>query len=213
MILQARKRILSASVVASRKYNQKHPGRSVEWRRKKREAKGKPVLPPGRPKKKTPNFYKRMFQQNKNFIEKNNIDFELLEEKNAEYDFKLRQSSIHDIGVTTLNVIPAHTFLMEYHGEMISRGVADEREATYKANGIHIFLMETVNGDVIDATMKGNVSRFINHSSTPNCITESSQDGRGINIMTMRKLKAHEEITIDYHLEAGDAMECNYKRA
>lgn len=34
---------------------------------------------------------------------------------------------------------------------------------------VHHYLMALKNGAVIDATAKGNVSRFINHSCDPNC--------------------------------------------
>lgn len=37
---------------------------------------------------------------------------------------------------------------------------------------IHHYFMALKNGAAIDATVKGNVSRFINHSCDPNCETQ-----------------------------------------
>jgi SET domain-containing protein len=54
--------------------------------------------------------------------------------------------------------------VVEYIGQVIRIGVADERERRYEAQGIgssYLFRVDLEN--VIDATKSGNYARFINH--------------------------------------------------
>ena len=57
------------------------------------------------------------------------------------------------------------------------------------------------NGELIDATRKGNDARFINHSCEPNCQAEYwTVEGREcVGIFTIQTIKVGEEITYDYH--------------
>jgi histone-lysine N-methyltransferase SETD1 len=61
----------------------------------------------------------------------------------------------------------------EYVGEIISHKVADQREKNYEKRGIGDCYMFKLDEDrVIDATVKGNYGRFINHSCEANCIAK-----------------------------------------
>ena len=53
---------------------------------------------------------------------------------------------------------------------------------------------------VLDATMRGNCARFINHSCTPNCYSKVIEiDGRKhIVIFAQRDLETSEEVMYDY---------------
>lgn len=56
---------------------------------------------------------------------------------------------------------------------------------------------------IIDATRKGCLARFINHSCRPNCVTQKWVIGKTmrIGIFTSRNIKAGEELTFDYKFE------------
>jgi SET domain-containing protein len=54
--------------------------------------------------------------------------------------------------------------VIEYIGEVIRSATADHREQVYEATGIgSSYLFRVDNDNVIDATKKGNLARFINH--------------------------------------------------
>lgn len=57
--------------------------------------------------------------------------------------------------------------------------------------------------EVIDATVRGNLSRFINHSCNPNgrCEKWSVQGEPCIAIFAQTDIQPGEEITYDYHLD------------
>jgi SET domain-containing protein len=63
----------------------------------------------------------------------------------------------------------------------------------------HTFLFEIDDGRVIDARVRGNASRWINHSCAPNCVTHEDDEGR-VFIEAKRRIKAGEELTYDYRL-------------
>jgi histone-lysine N-methyltransferase SETD2 len=56
---------------------------------------------------------------------------------------------------------------------VINEAICEERLWTMKEKGDHNFYMcEIGKNFIIDATFKGNTSRFVNHSCHPNCILE-----------------------------------------
>ena len=62
---------------------------------------------------------------------------------------------------------------MEYVGEVLDYDDFTERAEEYSDKGQHHFYFMSLNADeILDATSKGNVSRFINHSCDPNCETQ-----------------------------------------
>ena len=91
---------------------------------------------------------------------------------------------------------------------------ADKKEKSYeegafKGQGGDCYMFRLDAECVLDATMRGNVARFINHCCTPNCyskvITEPEGDPyipgsiRGhIVIFAARDIEADEEVTYDY---------------
>ena len=56
---------------------------------------------------------------------------------------------------------------------------------------------------LIDATEKGNASRFINHSCDPNCETQKWTTGStcSIGIFSIHDIQEGEELTFDYQFE------------
>lgn len=98
--------------------------------------------------------------------------------------------------------ISAGQFVIEYVGEVID---ADELDIRSKAcaNAPHYYFLSLTGGETIDASKKGNISRFINHSCDPNCITQKWQvDGESrVGIFALRNIKVGEELTFDYQFE------------
>ena len=62
--------------------------------------------------------------------------------------------------------------------------------------------METIDNEVIDPTIKGNLARFINHSCDPNCISEKWHvlGETAIGIFARRDISKDEELSFDYKL-------------
>ena len=53
---------------------------------------------------------------------------------------------------------------MEYVGEIVGSKVGDKREREYDRRGIGTYLFRLGEDEVVDATMCGNLARFVNHS-------------------------------------------------
>jgi len=111
---------------------------------------------------------------------------------------EVRESPLQGLGVFALKRIRKGTRIIEYLGERITPQEADARYDKLK-NPNHTFLFTIDDRLVVDATWKGNVARFINHSCEPNC--ESVIDRRHIWIEALRDIEAGEELTYDYHLD------------
>lgn len=112
--------------------------------------------------------------------------------------YAVRKSGIHGKGVFATTVIPKGTRIIEYKGQRLSPQEADAR---YGPNAkMEIVLLFSVDeSTVIDAAVRGNAARFINHSCSPNC-QAVMEDGR-IFIEALRQIKPEEELFYDYGLE------------
>ena len=110
----------------------------------------------------------------------------------------VRNSHIHGRGVFAAAKIPKGTRVMEYLGERISHDEADRRYAEEHENSPHTMLFAVNDEVVIDATLKGNSARYVNHSCSPNC-EAIEEDGR-IFIETLKPIARGEELTYDYNL-------------
>ena len=83
---------------------------------------------------------------------------------------KFARSAIHNWGLYSLERVQAGEMIIEYVGEKIRQAVADLREIRYTESGIgSSYLFRIDEGTVVDATKKGGIARFINHSCSPNC--------------------------------------------
>lgn len=90
---------------------------------------------------------------------------------------------------------------MEYVGEIVTREQMARRAETYAAQGQrHFYFMTLRPNQIIDATCRGNLSRFMNHSCAPNCETQKWIVGgrMRIGLFTTRTVKAATELTFDY---------------
>ncbi|KAA3453780.1 histone-lysine N-methyltransferase ASHH2 isoform X1 [Gossypium australe] len=105
-------------------------------------------------------------------------------------------------GLRMLENISAGQFLIEYVGEVLDMQVYEARQKEYASRGQRHFYFMTLNGsEVIDAYVKGNLGRFINHSCDPNCRTEKWMVNGEIciGLFALRDIKKGEEITFDYN--------------
>ncbi|KAG8236142.1 hypothetical protein J437_LFUL001593, partial [Ladona fulva] len=74
------------------------------------------------------------------------------------------RSHIHGRGLFCLKDIEAGEMVIEYSGEVIRSSLTDTREKTYEAKGMGCYMFRIDEQTVVDATMRGNAARFINHS-------------------------------------------------
>lgn len=83
---------------------------------------------------------------------------------------KFDRSAIHGWGLYAMENIAFNDMIIEYVGEKVRQKVADLREERYDKQGIgSSYLFRLVEDEIVDATKKGGIARFINHSCSPNC--------------------------------------------
>ncbi|CAO3581791.1 unnamed protein product [Absidia cylindrospora] len=98
---------------------------------------------------------------------------------------------------------------MEYIGEVITNTEFLRRTRAYEMEGLkHYYFMTLKTDEIIDATKKGCMARFINHSCNPNSVTQKWVVGKTmrIGIFTKRPVKAGTELTFDYKFERYGAV-------
>lgn len=123
--------------------------------------------------------------------------------------FEVRRSKIHGSGVFAAKNIKKGEFIIEYKGLLRSHQEVDAAYDGENETG-HTFLF-TLNEDfVVDANIKGNEARWINHSCDPNCDSEhvDAVDGDKskdrIEIKALRDIKAGEELSYNYGIRLSE---------
>lgn len=94
----------------------------------------------------------------------------------------------------------------------MTREEADQRPATDPADSYHTLLFELSDGTVIDASVRGNSARWINHGCDPNCEPVEYDDGR-VFIYAKRTIRAGEELLYNYRLGYEGRMTQGAQRA
>ncbi|WBW75572.1 histone lysine H3-K4 methyltransferase Set1 [Schizosaccharomyces osmophilus] len=121
-------------------------------------------------------------------------------------------SRIHTLGLFAREHIDKNDMVIEYVGEVIRQRIADNREKNYVREGIGDSYLFRIDEDIIvDATKKGNIARFINHSCAPNCIARiiRVEGKKKIVIYADRDIMQGEELTYDYKFpEEADKIPC-----
>lgn len=95
-------------------------------------------------------------------------------------------------------------FIYEYIGEVIDEARFRRRMVQYDEEGIkHFYFMSLTKGEFVDATKKGNLGRFCNHSCNPNCYVDKWVVGEKLRmgIFAERKIKAGEELVFNYNVD------------
>ncbi|KAK0919789.1 histone methyltransferase set2 [Friedmanniomyces endolithicus] len=95
-------------------------------------------------------------------------------------------------------------FIFEYIGEVIGENVFRRRMQQYDEEGIkHFYFMSLTKGEFVDATKRGNLGRFCNHSCNPNCYVDKwvVGDKLRMGIFAERKVQAGEELVFNYNVD------------
>ena len=120
-----------------------------------------------------------------------------------------RRSRIHGWGVFATGPIPKNRRVIDYAGEKISNQESLKREQRYIRKG-HIWCFKLTNRSVIDASVGGNLARYINHSCRPNCYVHIV-DGV-IWIRASRRIRRGEELTYNYNTDGEGQIRCRCRR-
>ncbi|KAG5590484.1 hypothetical protein H5410_040998 [Solanum commersonii] len=106
----------------------------------------------------------------------------------------------------------------EYVGEIVGLHVADKREIEYLSgkklqykSACYFFRIDQEH--IVDATQKGGIARFVNHSCLPNCVARiiSVRNEKKVVFFAERDIYPGEEITYDYnfnHEDEGKKIPC-----
>src|SRR5271163_602768 len=97
-----------------------------------------------------------------------------------------------------------HDFIFEYVGEVINEPTFRRRTIQYDDEGIkHFYFMSVSKGEFVDATKKGNLGRFCNHSCNPNCYVDKwvVGDKLRMGIFAERTIRAGEELVFNYNVD------------
>jgi histone-lysine N-methyltransferase SETD2 len=107
-------------------------------------------------------------------------------------------------GILAKQEIYPDQFIIEYVGEVLNNNQFDKRAKLYsQEQNKHYYFMALRSNAIIDATIKGNISRFINHSCDPNAMTQKwTVNGElRVGFFSTRFIKPGEEITFDYQFQ------------
>ncbi|KAK7320672.1 hypothetical protein VNO77_30365 [Canavalia gladiata] len=121
------------------------------------------------------------------------------------------KSRIHALGLYTSRFISRGEMVVEYVGEIVGLRVADKRENEYQSgrklqykSACYFFRIDKEH--IIDATRKGGIARFVNHSCLPNCAAKviTVKHEKKVVFFAERDIFPGEEITYDYHFNHED---------
>ncbi|MET0290096.1 MAG: SET domain-containing protein-lysine N-methyltransferase [Pseudoxanthomonas sp.] len=128
-----------------------------------------------------------------------------------------RKSPIHGNGVFATDAIAKGERIIQYRGQLRTHEEVDADDNGDVESG-HTFLF-TLNDDyVIDATKRGNVAKWINHSCSPNCeamIEEAEGDDRSkdkVFIEAIKAIKPGQELTYNYGISLGEPHTTRLKK-
>jgi SET domain-containing protein len=124
--------------------------------------------------------------------------------------YLVRKSGIHGRGVFAATRIAKGTRIIEYKGQRVTHDEVDRRYADVSETDSHTFLFEVDDHWVIDASVRGNAARWVNHGCNPNCETVE-EDGR-IFIEATREIPPGEELTYDYNITLEERHTPRMKR-
>jgi len=117
-----------------------------------------------------------------------------------------RRSSVHGHGVFAAEPITKNTRIVDYAGRLLRNGAACEaREEQHQRRG-ELWVFRVNRAWSRDASVGGNIARFINHSCTPNCYFQVID--RTIWIRAARNIRAGEELSYDYKTIGARTVPC-----
>ena len=116
-----------------------------------------------------------------------------------------RPSRIAGWGIFATRPISKNTRIIDYAGEKITARESLRREKRYLKRG-HIWCFKLNHLYVRDASVNGNLARYINHACRPNCYTQIV--GETIWIRAARNIRRGEELTYDYLTDGEGSIPC-----
>ncbi|ETN36871.1 uncharacterized protein HMPREF1541_07858 [Cyphellophora europaea CBS 101466] len=119
-------------------------------------------------------------------------------------DVSVIQTEKKGYGLRANTDLKPNEFIFEYIGEVIAENAFRKRMVAYDDEGIkHFYFMSLSRGEFIDATKRGNLGRFCNHSCNPNCYVDKwvVGDKLRMGIFAERYVKAGEELVFNYNVD------------
>ncbi|KAI0830234.1 hypothetical protein BC628DRAFT_1313213 [Trametes gibbosa] len=143
----------------------------------------------------------RVYCQNQRFQRKQYATLEIV------------KTEMKGFGLRAAADIPKDGFIYEYVGDVVSQPSLYKRMRQYAEEGIrHFYFMALQRDEFIDATKRGGIGRFANHSCNPNCYVERWTVGNHVRmgIFASRSIKQNEELTFNYNVDryGHDAQPC-----
>ena len=128
-------------------------------------------------------------------------------------DVAVFETKMKGYGLRAKTNLSPDKFIYEYVGEVIDGDDLNHRMVRYHEEGIKDFyLMSLGKGEFVDATKKGNLGRFFNHSCNPNCYIEKWVVGNKVRmgIFAKRTINAGEELGFNYNIDqyGADPQPC-----
>ncbi|KIM29208.1 hypothetical protein M408DRAFT_328900 [Serendipita vermifera MAFF 305830] len=123
------------------------------------------------------------------------------------------KTEMKGFGLRAAGPISRDDFIYEYIGEVVSEPSFLKRMRDYGDEGIeHFYFMMLQKDEFLDATKKGGIGRFANHSCNPNCYVARWVVGTRLRmgIFAKRDIQMHEELTFNYNVDryGHDAQKC-----
>ncbi|KZT68078.1 hypothetical protein DAEQUDRAFT_766652 [Daedalea quercina L-15889] len=123
------------------------------------------------------------------------------------------QTEMKGFGLRAAEDLPKDAFIYEYLGDVVSQPTFLKRMRQYAEEGIrHFYFMMLQKDEFIDATKRGGIGRFANHSCNPNCYVAKWTVDQHVRmgIFANRNIKKNEELTFNYNVDryGHDAQPC-----
>ncbi|KAH9549597.1 hypothetical protein CY35_10G028700 [Sphagnum magellanicum] len=105
------------------------------------------------------------------------------------------------VGLLADQDIKEGEFVIDFPGELLSDKDAESRARAYNEAGVKKYIISLDGLEFIDATRKGSVARFINHSCEPNCMARKCRiSGEvGIGLFALKDITAGTELSCNYN--------------
>eukprot|EP00741_Cyanophora_paradoxa_P007055 tig00001073_g6826.t1 len=106
-------------------------------------------------------------------------------------------------GLRVTDYVPAGDLVIEFVGEVIPDEAAATRLLEYSRESMKAFYFALEGNEVIDATIKGNNARFINHSCKPTCVAQPWRvNGETrLAVFALEDMQPGVEVSIEYNFD------------
>lgn len=134
-------------------------------------------------------------------------------QKHEYVNVEIVQTEKKGFGLRAAEEVPTDRLIYEYIGEVVEQSEFMRRMQQYKDEGIrHYYFMMLQREEFLDATKKGGIARFINHSCNPNCYVSKWHVGKHMRmgIFSKRDIIPGEELTFNYNVDryGNEAQTC-----